>query len=106
MEDDSGNEFLALDTVEVDHKGFHENKDVVRAAGMAAIQMMYDLEADYLVGADARVKYGLRQAYSNTEKSVWGEKDGDKFVKYYTFQPSGTHGRSAYTLMENPGESG
>jgi hypothetical protein len=103
MEDDSGHEFLALDTVEIDHKNFDQNSDVVRAAGMASIQMMYDLEADYLVGSDSRVKYGLRQAFGNTEKSVRGRKIGDRRVKSYSFPPSGTHGKSAYMLMENPG---
>ena len=103
MEDDSGDEYLALDTIEVDHKNFKENSDVVKAAGMASIQMMYDLEADYLVGGDARVKYGLRQAYSNTEKTVSGQKIGEIDVKGYRFEPSDTTGKSAYMLMENPG---
>ena len=103
MEDESGDQFLALDTMEIDHKNFHRNEDVVRAAGLASIQMMYDLEADYVVGSDSRVKYGVRQAYSNTEKSVSGEKLGNPNVKSYTFSPRNTGGKSAYLLMENPG---
>ncbi|MEF8880386.1 MAG: hypothetical protein V5A72_00970 [Candidatus Nanohaloarchaea archaeon] len=103
MEDEDGNEFLAMDTIEVDHKNFDENKDAVRAAGMASIQMMYDLDADYLVGSDARVKYGVRQAYGSSEKSVTGEKLGDQSVKDYSFNTAGTDGKSAYLLMENPG---
>lgn len=103
MEDENGDEFLAVDTMEIDHKNFERNKDAVRAAGMASIQMMYDLEADYLVGSDSRVRYGVRQAYSNTEKSVTGEKLGDWDIKSYSFMPSGESGKSAYMLMENPG---
>ena len=103
MEDEDGNEFLAMDTVELDHKNFDQNRDAVKAAGMASIQMMYDLDADYLVGSDARVKYGVRQAYGNTEKSVRGQKLGDQGVRSYTFAPSGVSGKSAYLLMENPG---
>jgi hypothetical protein len=103
MEDEQGNEFLALDTMEIDHKNFRDNEDLVRVAGLASIQMMYDLETDYLVGSDARVRYGVRQAYSNTEKSVTGQKIGTENVKSYTFDPRGTDGQSAYLLMENPG---
>lgn len=103
MEDENGDEFLAMDTIEIDHKNFNQNRDAVRAAGLGATQLMYDLEADYLVGADARVKYGVRQAYSNTEKAVTGEKKGSWDVRSYTFRPSGNNGKSAYLLMENPG---
>lgn len=103
MEDEEGEEFLAVDTMEIDHKNFHENRDVVRAAGMASIQMMYDLDVDYVVGSDSRVKYGVRQAYGNTEKSVSGEKLGDQNVRSYTFSPRHNEGKSAYMLMENPG---
>lgn len=103
MEDENGDEFLAVDTMEIDHKNFNDNRDVVRAAGMASIQMMYDLEADYVVGSDSRVKYGVRQAYGNTEKSVSGEKLGDQHVKSYSFNPRHNEGKSAYVLMENPG---
>lgn len=103
MKDELGNEFLAVDTIEIDHKNFRDNEDIVRAAGMASIQMMYDLEADYLVGKDSRIRYGLRQSYSNTEKSVTGEKLGDRGIRSYTFRPRGEKGKSAYMLMENPG---
>lgn len=103
MEDENGDEFLAVDTMEIDHKNFQRNKDVVRTAGMASIQMMYDLEADYVVGSDSRVMFGVRQAYSNTEKAVTGEKIGDWDVKSFSFRPSGENGKSAYLLMENPG---
>lgn len=103
MEDENGDQFLAVDTIEIDHKSFEENQDVVKAAGMAAVQMMYDLELDYAVGSDARVRYGVRQAYGSSEKTVSGQKLGDTGIKSYTFSPSGTSGKSAYLLMENPG---
>jgi len=102
MDDELGSDFLAVDTMEIDHKNFNGNEDVVKAAGLASIQMMYDLGLDYVVGADSRVKYGVRQGYSNTEKSVTGFKPGPD-VKHYTFNPSYTEGKSAYLLMENPG---
>lgn len=103
MEDEEGREFLAVDTIEIDHKNFEHNKDVVRAAGMASVQMMYDLEADYLVGSDARVKYGVRQAYSNTEKSVRGHKIGERDLRSYSFNTIEDVNKSAYLLMDNPG---
>jgi len=67
---------VALDTIEPPGKNFELYKGLVSAMGLAALQLSLDMNASEFVGEDARIKFGIRQAYSNTQKKYELNKIG------------------------------
>jgi len=67
---------LALDSLEVPHKEFSRHKDLVRAMGLAAVQLGLDANFKYVFGADSRVRYGPRQAFGNKYAEIRLKKLG------------------------------
>lgn len=107
MEDGDDDSFLAVDTMEIDHKHFEENSDVVKACGLAAIQTGIELGHAYVAGTDARIRFGPRQAYSSTERSIDYHKYGPSVQDYVfrtgdPYDEEGYWSNSAYLLVENP----
>jgi len=92
---------LAADAFEVPQKDFAEYTDVVKAMGMASIQLGLDLGVDGIVGSDARVKYGPRQAYGSTGTTLQGYEKPGAEVYSYEFATGGRTNGSAHVLMEN-----
>lgn len=87
MEDADGNDFLGIDTLEVPKTGgidmdnvvndFTERTDILKAGAMAAVQLGDMLDVDYVAGRDARVRFGVRQGYSDTRRTITYRKHGD-----------------------------
>jgi len=96
--------FLAIDTLEVPRKitDVYGNKmyannltehlaksyeDVIKAEGVASILLTMDLNVDFLVGEEGRVKYHLRQAMSDKKITIRGQKIGKLMNpgEYYSY---------------------
>lgn len=93
LEDSEGSNFLGIDTIEVPKSGginledarddFEENEDILKAGALGAIKLATSLNLDYVAAKDARIRFGLRQAYSNTSRDIQYQKLGDT-VPYYS----------------------
>lgn len=93
MQDSNGEYFLGIDTIEVPKNGgvyledvredFEEREDILQAGALGAITLAEDLGLDYVAARDARIRFGLRQGYNNTQQSIEYEKLGDT-VPYYS----------------------
>lgn len=109
VKDGDQNLALGVDTVEVDHKRFDKNRDVIKALGLADIQLGLDLGMKYIIGNESRVKFGLRQGYGNTKRSIKYYKPGRSVVDY-SFNSNSSEKRMAstesYVLIENPEKFG
>jgi len=97
---------LALDTIEPPRKDFHKYQGFVNAMGLAALQLSLDINASEFIGEDGRIKFGIRQAYSNTQKDYTLRKLGrTSNLRTYCFSifDSGKAGieYSAHLIMKN-----
>jgi len=70
MVSDKDEPVLAFDNFETGRKDFERHTDSIKAMGLAGIQLGLDSNIKYVVGDDARVKYGPKQAYGNKEKKI------------------------------------
>jgi hypothetical protein len=101
---DKNEPVLALDNLECHNKKFINYTDHVIAMGLAAINLMFDANFKYLIGDEARVSFGLRQAFSNLRRNFDLKKIGDHNIEVYSFYPLSNIEflrKDAYVLMEN-----
>jgi len=94
---------VGIDTIEPPRKDFHQYQGFVSAMGLAAIQLAMDMNASEIIGEDGRIKFGIRQAYSNTQREYELSKIGRvNGIRQYCFE---VHTRSrditAHLLMKN-----
>jgi len=93
LEDDDGDLFLGIDTIEVPlkdgtqvpkekHKAFAENQDIVKAGALAAVQTGLDLGVKYVAARDTRIRYGAKDGYSGVKQSMRYEKPGETVQSY------------------------
>lgn len=95
-----GEPVLGIDNLEVGRKNFNKHTDSIKAMGLAAIQLGLDCNAKYVIGEDARVKYGPRQAYGNKEKKVrLTQINIPSMSPHYRIRQD--HTGTVYVLMEN-----
>ncbi|WEL19305.1 hypothetical protein [Candidatus Nanohalococcus occultus] len=96
LEDSRGDYFAGIDTIEIPKSGglnmedvekdFSEKSDVITAGVLgAAPHFLVNLDVDYIAGKDARIRFGPRENYGNTRKSIEYRKVGDT-VPYYSVQ--------------------
>ena len=92
---------LALDNLEIGWKGFKESNDTVRAMGLAVTQLGLDANVKYILGNDARVKFGIRQAFGNRYMKAELQKIGREDIYGYGFGNGGLWKGEASMLMLN-----
>ncbi len=98
---EAGAPVLGVDTIEPPHKDFDTHKDLVNAFGLVAIDLGLRMGAKMIVGSDARIKFGLRQMYGNTERRLRNpHKLGfpEPFTRYTMFD---NEFLDVHVLMEN-----
>jgi hypothetical protein len=55
----------------------------LKAGALGAIKLAISLNLDYVAAKDARVRFGLRESYSNTSREIKYRKHGET-VPYYS----------------------
>jgi len=95
-----GEPVLAIDNLEVERKNFDKHTDSIKAMALGAIQLGLGCNVKYVVGEDARVKYGPRQAYGNKSKEVHlTQINIPSMAPHYRIRQE--HIGTVYVLMEN-----
>lgn len=92
---------LGLDTIEVPRKTFALETPFVSAFTLATIQLARDMQARAVLGGDARISVGPRQAYNNTKPSFDTSKLGFTPPLYFTFGSKPIKNNKPYVLFED-----
>jgi len=98
---------LCIDTIEPPRKSFHEYKGLINAFALASVQLGLDMNFKYVIGSDSRIKFGARQAFSNTERRLQLAKVGlmpereEAFHFHYKNGALLTGNTDSYVLMQN-----
>lgn len=80
------------------------HEDAIRAMGLAVVQLGLDAHVKYVLGEDARVKFGPRQAFGNKSMKIKLQKQGLKSDYKYTLKYDATTGLyegEPFVLMQN-----
>lgn len=105
MTSDKGLPALAVDTIEIGRKAFEVHQDAIRAMGLAVVWLGLDAHVKYVLGDDARVKFGPRQAFGNKSMKIKLNKQGITTLGgSYTFKfdtATGLYEGEPFVLMQN-----
>ncbi|MFH1065169.1 MAG: hypothetical protein V1734_01545 [Nanoarchaeota archaeon] len=99
MKNDKEEPVLAIDTIEPPKQDFEGSKDLIKAMCLASVQLGMDIGAKYIVCNDARINYGPKEAFGNTERKMKLTKIGRKDTTYYKMRHDYTG--DVYVLMQN-----
>ncbi|MDD4877793.1 MAG: hypothetical protein PHO02_02020 [Candidatus Nanoarchaeia archaeon] len=99
MGNDKNEPVLAIDTIEPPKQNFDGSKDLIKAMCLAAIELGMDIGAKQVVCNDARINYGPKEAFGNTERKVKLMKLGRKDTTYYKMRHE--YSGDVFVLMQN-----
>ncbi len=100
MQTREGEKTVAIDTIELDTKNFEKNRPLLNALAYASISLAKDIGAKYVLGYDARLKYGPSDAFGDTKRKKHLLKVGQKSpVKVQNFQHNAEV--DSYVIMQH-----
>lgn len=108
MDDKNKGKVLGLDNIEAKEWNFYGQEDAVKALTIASMQLCIDGEFDFLIAADERLKYRIRDYKDGIRRKRFklkkiGDQDMESYVKLLD-EPTGQHSIYCYSFNLKPDE--